>query len=192
MKTIKELGYKNYVANVYHTITPGNNSPFSVALWYKSKTGKIKNIYFTRVQTAIAAETKAIEWIEQFKDADKRAELEKIERRRANAQSSASQYFQHGDIVYASWGYEQTNINFYRVEKVTAKTVSIVEIYAQTVEGSTYSHGMADEVIPLNEVKENGKQFTLTVRADGSLSRGGSHKYFRKWSGNALYRSWYH
>ena len=33
-----------------------------------------------------------------------------------------------GDIFYHSWGYEQTNIDFYQVIAVTAKTVSIKEI----------------------------------------------------------------
>lgn len=33
-----------------------------------------------------------------------------------------------GDIIYNSWGYEQTNIDFYQVIKTTKKTVSLRKI----------------------------------------------------------------
>jgi hypothetical protein len=33
-----------------------------------------------------------------------------------------------GDIFYNSWGYEQTNIDFYQVVKTTAKTITIQKI----------------------------------------------------------------
>lgn len=33
-----------------------------------------------------------------------------------------------GDIFYTSWGYEQTNVEFYQVVRATAKTVWLAEI----------------------------------------------------------------
>lgn len=33
-----------------------------------------------------------------------------------------------GDILYSSWGYDQTNIDFYQVIKVTEKTITVKEI----------------------------------------------------------------
>jgi hypothetical protein len=39
-----------------------------------------------------------------------------------------------GDIVYNSWGYDQTNIDFYQVVAVTAKTISIREIKCCSVD----------------------------------------------------------
>jgi hypothetical protein len=33
-----------------------------------------------------------------------------------------------GDILYSSWGYDQTNIDFYEVMKATAKTVTVRQI----------------------------------------------------------------
>lgn len=33
-----------------------------------------------------------------------------------------------GDILVSSWGYEQTNVDFYEVVKVTAKTVTLIPI----------------------------------------------------------------
>ena len=33
-----------------------------------------------------------------------------------------------GDVFVSSWGYEQTNVDFYEVVKVTAKTVMLIPI----------------------------------------------------------------
>ena len=33
-----------------------------------------------------------------------------------------------GDVLYSSWGYDQTNIDFYVVLKVTASTITIREL----------------------------------------------------------------
>lgn len=36
-----------------------------------------------------------------------------------------------GDILVSSWGYEQTNINFYEVVKATSKTVVLVALRSE-------------------------------------------------------------
>ena len=51
-----------------------------------------------------------------------------------------------GDIYASSWGYEQTNVNFYQVIKVTAKTVTVREIEARLHETTGY---MSRTVMPL-------------------------------------------
>lgn len=38
-----------------------------------------------------------------------------------------------GDILVASWGYDQTNINFYEVVKVTAKSAYLLEVQSTRV-----------------------------------------------------------
>ncbi|HEM6529954.1 TPA: hypothetical protein U2E05_000868 [Streptococcus suis] len=54
-----------------------------------------------------------------------------------------------GDILYISWGYEQTNIDFYQVMKTTKNSISILKIKSQTVEEVDY---MVSEVKPsINE-----------------------------------------
>lgn len=49
-----------------------------------------------------------------------------------------------GDLFVCSWGYDQTNVDFYQVVDVKGKTFTIRAIAGRIVEGSTYSHGMAD------------------------------------------------
>jgi hypothetical protein len=39
-----------------------------------------------------------------------------------------------GDIFYNSWGYEQTNIDFFQVVSVTAKTITLREVKSSVVD----------------------------------------------------------
>ena len=41
-----------------------------------------------------------------------------------------------GDIFGASWGYDQTNVDFYKVVRVSAKSVWVVRIGAKVVPGT--------------------------------------------------------
>jgi len=44
-----------------------------------------------------------------------------------------------GDVLVRSWGYDQTNIDFYLVTKVTSKSVQIVPIISQIVRRDEYN-----------------------------------------------------
>ena len=46
--------------------------------------------------------------------------------------TTAPNHFAPGDIVFNHWGYEQTNIDFYRVTKVTRSFLTL-EAIASTV-----------------------------------------------------------
>lgn len=59
-----------------------------------------------------------------------------------------------GDVLVSSWGYDQTNIDFYEVVKVTPKMVSIVRIKAKR-----------DEALRL-----------LPLLGSGDLSKASRHK----------------
>jgi hypothetical protein len=56
-----------------------------------------------------------------------------------------------GDLYYSSWGYDQTNVDFYQVIAINGKSFTLKEIASKTVDGSTYSHGMADERVPVKD-----------------------------------------
>jgi len=60
---------------------------------------------------------------------------EYVARKSAGAEAAAKVAV--GDIFVSSWGWEQTNVDFYQVvEKPSANTVIVREIAAATVEGS--------------------------------------------------------
>lgn len=98
---------------------------------------------------------------------------------------------QVGDILYSSWGYDQTNVDFYKVKQLIGKTmVELIKVGCAHVEGSGLSHGMADQVVAVPEA-ELGETF----------KRKANHRNYVKidsvcgaspWDGNPVYRSWYH
>ena len=50
-----------------------------------------------------------------------------------------------GDILYSSWGYDQTNIEFFKVVKVSDFSVWIQEVRSQITEVTGWAH---EKVIP--------------------------------------------
>jgi len=93
-----------------------------------------------------------------------------------------------GDIVINSWGWEQTNVDFYEVIKATKNFVELRNIGSQSVEGSTLAHGMADYVVANPEAK--GENVTRH-RADVNGYVNFKHGSGGKWDGKPHYRSWY-
>ncbi len=51
-----------------------------------------------------------------------------------NRRKTENHNYKVGDIIYNSWGYEQTNIDFYQVVKTTKKTITIQRIAQKTNE----------------------------------------------------------
>ena len=63
---------------------------------------------------------------------------EKSRKERSAARTSFNHTLTVGDILYASWGYDQTNIDFYQVvEVVGKKSVKIRGIYGSSIRQST-------------------------------------------------------
>ena len=116
-----------------------------------------------------------------------------IEKRQAQKNLKATDFYIKGDIIYSSWGYEQTNVDFYQVIKMTAKTITVKKISQEIEEGSVYSHGMAHNVLAVKDsFLDNVKEFRLSVRPEGRLAGGSSYEYFSKWGGESKYVSFYY
>ena len=49
-----------------------------------------------------------------------------------------------GDIMVCSWGYDQTNVNFYKVKRLVGKSmVELIGIRSANIDDSYEAHGMA-------------------------------------------------
>ena len=83
------------------------------------------------------------------------------------------------DIFYASWGYDQTNINFYKVVEIskTGKSCKAVHIGQQITEHTGF---MSERVAPNPEIVLQKEPVTLKIRkaftSDDVILRG-SHYY---------------
>jgi len=98
--------------------------------------------------------------------------------------------FKPGDVIYNSWGYEQTNIDFYEVIRATAKTVLLREI-----EGKTTASGfMSGYIVPAPGAYKSEETTRHHVRQYGNnhfivlFKYGCGYKYD---DGQRLRCSWY-
>jgi len=101
--------------------------------------------------------------------------------------------FKVGDVLVCSWGYDQTNVDFYVVQRTTKSMVEMVKCGSKSVQ----AHGpMSDAVVPDPE-KTFGNP--LKKRVQGYMDGGEFRAYVtmnsfssaRKWEGRPSYRSWY-
>ena len=107
-----------------------------------------------------------------------------------------------GDIVYNSWGWEQTNIDFYVVTRRTASTVNLCPIASKVVETTQY---MSEKVVAdtkhaaevlekygfTTNVSENGLKGKRVRNHDGFISIKMKHGYCGRWDGKELTATYY-
>jgi hypothetical protein len=128
---------------------------------------------------------------------------EHVENARRVAEYKAEQQtkrkgFRHGykvgDVLHYSWGYDQTNCEFYQVIETTPGTVTIRELMQRAEPGSQISHGMAENRLPVPG-KFLDKSEPVTKRVQWSESGPGyvpmKHGSCSLWDGRPKYCSWY-
>jgi hypothetical protein len=92
-------------------------------------------------------------------------------------------------ILHHSWGWEQTQCDFYVIVRVTPHGAYIRPIADETVEGSTISHGMADMRQPKIPIECVGPERFVYI--SGYNSVGLEHGSAHLWDGKPQYCSWY-
>lgn len=102
---------------------------------------------------------------------------------------AALQSLKVGDIYVATWGYDQTNVNFYKVTKVNGANIGLVELLQTSVEiGEGYS-SMSDHRMPREDAPV-GEMMTRRISAGGYIKID-SVVWAKKWEGKPVYCSWY-
>lgn len=92
---------------------------------------------------------------------------------------------QIGSILYASWGYDQTNVDFYEVTKIIGRSTLELRELAQEQISDGFGHSGKTKPIPGNFISQPfRKRFSIygSVKID-EVSRASI------WSGEALYYS---
>lgn len=119
--------------------------------------------------------------------------VESVTKRRA--QNFQPHTFKVGDIVTNSWGYDQTNVDWYRVAKTTANFV-----WLQPICGHTEQTGfMSGDSMPHIETTDPNPATWGFKDAKGDVEMHkayGSHVCMKygsgsKWDGRKMYESWY-
>ena len=138
-------------------------------------------------------------WCYRFKDADHRATYiaETLDARRialdlkAKARAEAHQpcTLTPDDILVSSWGYEQTNVDFYRVLEVKGKRDVIVQRVGHT-SVSQPDGSMSGYVVPSTDITLSGP--TRYRTRNGNRITISSFQSASAWDGKPCYRSWYY
>jgi len=194
---IEKVEIGKYIFTLYKRVNPVRYIDHPYAVKFEKKTPKGR---YSKTKTLENYVQKSIESAEQYITEKyrriylrmKQDKEEKLAKAKAQAELKASDHFELGDIIYSSWGYEQTNVNFYQVVKVTAKSIKVREIGQEMEKGSMYDHGMAHRTLAVKDAfLEKAEEFTLRVRPEGRLSSRRS-EYFSKWDGSPKYVSSYY
>ena len=104
----------------------------------------------------------------------------------------AGHNFKVGDIVTNSWGYDQTNVDWYRVSRTTTNYVWLKPVHSaiQNDEGAGPMSGQVALTLDENLQPIDGKGKETKHRASGdnvTMKHGCGSKY----TGGSLYTSWY-
>lgn len=141
----------------------------------------LKSFYHYRVNAgAVPARLEQL-----FKDVAASTQY-RAERRAANTPSNSG--LQVGTILRCSWGYDQTNVDFYRVEALVGTSmVELVELpYIEVGEGA--GSGWAGRCVP--DIDAAGKKLGRFQVRNGSV-RISSCQWANVWDGRPCYWSKY-
>jgi hypothetical protein len=173
-----------------------------VVYTYKTAAGRPAAVAYAGAQTKSS-------WHHNFKDEARREakirefflaladyEVRKIARR---AEASKPHTLKAGAIIVSSWGYDQTNVDWYAVVGVTANFVSLRPIASQNVPdagvGPMSGHCSAKIDVANPDPSKWGVTFTSDKVTRHRVSSHNSvnfrHGSGREWDGRPVYESWY-
>ena len=172
------------------------NEPMFVGYCTKkvSKARFPKPLFNYRFRSAERMAEFCMEWIEKVErniNAEKaRKEQKKI------AQQNMKHNFKVGQVLYNSWGYDQTNIDFYQVIESKEKSIILREIASSYVAGS--EGYMCANVKPVENAFVGEpilKRVVVSVSYNGNISYNiaSKHGCFCEYAANesGVYSSWY-
>ena len=125
------------------------------------------------------------EFIQQtFKDLRETAKLKAQRKAEAKAKKdNMAAKVKVGDIFYSSWGYDQTNINFYLVLAKNNKKLTLIE----TGKDVTSEHEGYEYVTPNNQ-RWKGDEFTKMINSVGGLTMN-TYEYAYLWDGKPKHQT---
>jgi hypothetical protein len=106
---------------------PRNGAPAFHAVGFSGKRNKPDYNY------TFKTEEQARKHIAEQFASRKASEVYKQEQRAARRDVRAADHFKVGDLLRTSWGYDQTNVEFFKIVRVLEKSVEVVAIGGKTV-----------------------------------------------------------
>lgn len=184
--SVKVADKKSDAVAYLYEVKRGERVDF-VAVAYHGKAGKAD--WHFRYASAAAREAKVKSHFE-WRQAVAAAKVERAEV--IKAKRAAGHKLEVGHILVCSWGYEQTQVDFYQVVRLVGKaSVALVKIPAVAMEASG---PMSDRVMPGgSEELASGEEIIKRVSAyDGASVKLNSYSSAYLWDGKPKHRSWYY
>lgn len=138
-----------------------------------------------RFRTVESREAYIQKWLEGRKKSLERKQ-ERKDMRKAPALSEIA--FKPGDILYNSWGYDQTNIDFYEVTRVTSASTIFIRRIAQDTTETGFMCGNTTPR-PGEFIREEIKKRVQWYENKPYISF--EHGCGSKWDGRPMSCSWY-
>jgi hypothetical protein len=152
----------------------------------KARYFKVKELERVIFKTVEPAHHYAKCYIQRIADNSTQREQEKSRKKEESKNFSASDFYSAGDYLYTSWGYNQTNVDFYHVVRVLPKSLELIPVHSAIANKEPLGP-MSDFVIPSDIVC--GDPFIVRVNHNGYCTIG--RHSGSKWGGSPCYRSWY-
>lgn len=151
------------VAYLYMTEINGKEFP-SARVFYGKQTKPVLACYFTAYAGKTAEQQRAAR-VAQFFDSRQQTVAYKAERAAKRKAAAVAGKVQVGAYFYTSWGYDQTNIDWYRVEALIGKTMALVTKVA-AMDASDGKEGfMQGKSVPSD--KATGEPFRVRLNGEG-------------------------
>jgi hypothetical protein len=156
-----------------------------LAMGFVGRRGKPSfNFRFT---SATARDQYVAQWIESNAKAEALSTARKQALAAERAAFDARSEYKVGDVIHHSWGWEQTQCDFYKVVSVPGKaTLEIIAIDAKDA-GIPSKGSMSTYLLADSEVTK-GEAFRVRVTKGGV---GLKYGHASKWDGRPEYYSWY-
>lgn len=106
---------------------------------------------------------------------------------RAAAAKAFVNPYRAGDILSTSWGYDQTNVDFYTVVRVSGRKLTLASIAAMDA-AAPEPMTMAGYTVPVLPAVIDGPEFTAMATANGVKVNGHGAS---RWDGKPKYYSTY-
>lgn len=174
-----------YVPTLYKKVTkvPGTTLEFyatsdTAGMGFSGK--KAKPDFYYEFKTPERMKEYVEEWTKNYFAKEEYKEKKKAKKKAAIEEKAKA--IKVGDIYYTSWGYEQTNVEFYKVVEIKGKKATLIEVAEKIAE----TDGACDYVVPVPEA-EIGKPFTRMVGEYGF--KIDKCAYATKWNGKPTYQT---
>jgi hypothetical protein len=148
--------------------------------------GKRKPAFNFRFKTALERDQYVGKWAVEQQASEAAKITAKLKAKAERAALDARNEYKVGDVLHYSWGFDQTQCQFYKVVSIIGKaTLEIIEICSTKVDQA--ANGMSCNLIPKPD-EIFGEKLRVHVNKFGAVM---DHGHAKKWDGKPKYCSWY-